>query len=70
MQQGSARPFAVKYMTVQGRRQSDHVALSSVRCRLTPGSDAAPEALKASPSEWASAVAAAIRSASSRVSCS
>jgi hypothetical protein len=60
MQQGSARPFAVKYITDQGRRQRDQGFGSSARFRLAPGSLAAPEALKAMPSE------AARRSASSR----
>ena len=46
MQQGSARPLAVKYITLHGRRQSDHGEPSSCRLRLIPGSDAAPEALK------------------------
>ena len=46
MQHGSARPLAVKYMTVHGRRQSDHGEPLSLRLRLMPGSLAAPDALK------------------------
>ena len=57
MQQGSARPLAVKYMTVHGRRQSDHGLSSRFLARLSPGSEAAPEALKVRPSDFASASA-------------
>ena len=57
MQQGSARPFAVMYMTVHGRRHIDHGEPSSWRFKLMPGSDAAPEALKIMPSDFASASA-------------
>jgi hypothetical protein len=67
MQQGSALPFAVMYITVQGRRHSDHGLSSVVRARLSPGS-AAPEALKPMPSARATASAAARCCASSWVS--
>ena len=46
MQQGKARPLAVMYMTVQGRRHIAHGEPSLPRLRLIPGSDAAPDALK------------------------
>jgi hypothetical protein len=49
MQHGSARPLAVKYITVQGRRHSVQGELSSSRLRLMPGSEAAPEAPKVMP---------------------
>ena len=48
MQQGSARPLAVKYITAHGRRHSDQGFLSALRVRLSPGS-VAPEALKLMP---------------------
>ena len=48
MQHGSARPLAVKYMTVHGRRHIDHGEPSSPRLRLMPGSEAAPDALDVS----------------------
>jgi hypothetical protein len=67
MQQGSARPLAVKYITVQGRRHSFQGEPSSCRFRLIPGSDAAPEALKLMPKARASAAASSMRAASSRV---
>ena len=60
MQHGSARPLAVKYMTVHGRRHSDHGEPLSLRFRLMPGSEAAPEALKVTPSDLASAAARSI----------
>ena len=37
MQQGSARPLAVKYISVQGRRHSDQGCASRLRVRLLPG---------------------------------
>ena len=52
MQHGSARPLAVKYITVQGRRHSDHGEPLSRRFRLMPGSEAAPEALKVRRATW------------------
>ena len=57
MQQGSARPLAVKYITVHGRRHSDQGLSSRFLARLRPGSEAAPEALKVRPSDLASASA-------------
>jgi hypothetical protein len=65
MQQGSTRPLAVKYITVQGRRQSDQGEPSSARLKLRPGSEAAPEAEKVRPSEAASAIASSMNPASS-----
>ncbi len=53
MQHGNARPLAVKYISDQGRRQSDQGEPSSAFFKLRPGSDAAPEALKVMPSERA-----------------
>ena len=58
MQQGSARPLAVKYMTAHGRRHSDQGFFSDLRDRLSPGS-VAPEALKLMPRAAACASAAA-----------
>ena len=55
MQHGSARPLAVKYITVQGRRHSDQGFASALRARLSPGS-VAPEALKLMPSAAACAL--------------
>ena len=49
MQHGSARPFAVKYITVHGRRHIDHGEALFWRLRLSPGSETAPDALKAIP---------------------
>src|SRR5262249_33027518 len=57
MQQGSARPLAVKYIAAHRRRHKDHGLLSALRVRLSPGS-VAPEALKTMPRETASSVAA------------
>src|ERR1700733_10796100 len=64
MQQGSARPCAVKYISDHGRRQAAH-ARSSCRSRLSPGS-VAPEASRVTPSGRAISCAASItrRSAS------
>ncbi len=67
MQQGSARPFAVTYMTVHGLRHIDHGEPSSCRLRLMPGSDTAPDALNVMPSERAMAAASSRWPASSRV---
>ena len=44
MQHGSARPLAVMYINVQGRRQVDQGEFPAALVRLMPGSDAAPEA--------------------------
>ena len=60
MQHGSARPLAVKYMTVHGRRHIDHGDPSSPRLRLMPGSEAAPDALNVIPYDRASLVASSI----------
>src|SRR5258707_15773151 len=54
MQQGRARPLAVKYITVHGRRHSDHGLSLPFLLRLSPGSDAAPDALKVRPNDLAS----------------
>ena len=66
MQHGNARPLAVKYMTVHGRRHSDQGFVSFLRARLSPGS-ATPEALKLMPSVAACSCAAARWRDSSRV---
>ena len=60
MQQGRERPLAVKYITDQGRRHIDQGESSSLRLRLSPGSEAAPEALKLRPSDSASRAASAM----------
>ena len=52
MQHGNARPLAVKYISDQGRRQSDQGEFSSVFFKLRPGSDAAPDALKMIGLAW------------------
>ena len=59
MQHGSARPWAVKYISDHGRRHADHGASSSLRFRLSPGS-VAPEASMVTPSDRPSSCAAAI----------
>ncbi len=56
MQQGKARPCAVKYISDQGRRQVDQGRSPSTRRRLEPGS-VAPEASKVTPRPAASACA-------------
>ena len=70
MQHGSALPFAVKYITVQGLRHIDQGEPLSLRFRLIPGSDAAPEALKVTPRDRASEAARSICADCSLVSCS
>ncbi len=57
MQHGSARPLAVTYITFQGRRHRDQGEPSVSRRRLIPGSLAAPDAEKVSPSARATASA-------------
>ena len=57
MQHGNARPLAVKYINDHGRRHSDQGEPSSAFLRLRPGSEAAPDALKAMPSERARSAA-------------
>ena len=49
MQHGNARPFAVKYITVHGRRHIDHGEEPFWRLRLSLGSDTAPDALNVIP---------------------
>ena len=63
MQHGRARPFAVKYISAQGRRHSDQGDASVARFTLVPGS-VAPEALNVMPSVLACASAASIWAAS------
>ena len=70
MQQGSARPLAVTYMRVHGRRHNDHGDPLSLRLRLNPGSEAAPDALNFTPSDLATAFARSMWTVSSRESCS